>query len=77
MREDLLVLLEPGVHRVPVEADVVAELLDRRVGVVPCGGRARPAAGAHVEGAAVAPARRVLDVAAAASSSVRTSARGR
>ena len=29
--EDLLVLFEPGVHRVPVEADQVAQLFDRRV----------------------------------------------
>src|SRR5438270_11088755 len=28
--EDLLVLLEPGVHRVPVEADHVAQLFDRQ-----------------------------------------------
>src|SRR5215470_9445686 len=35
--EDLLVLLKPTVHGVPLEADQVAQLLDRRLRVVPGG----------------------------------------
>jgi hypothetical protein len=43
--EHLLVLLEPGVHRRPVETDEVAQLLDRRVLVAQRGpGRLRAAA---------------------------------
>src|SRR5215469_3984936 len=35
--ENLLVLLKPSVHGVPLEADQVAQLLDRRLRVVPGG----------------------------------------
>ena len=35
VNEDLFVLLEPGVHRLPLEADRVTELGDRRQRVLP------------------------------------------
>src|SRR5215475_5092878 len=35
MDEDLLVLLEPPAHGVPLEADQLAQLVDRRLRVVP------------------------------------------
>ena len=57
--EDLLVLLEPGVHRVPVEPDHLAQLLDRGVPIAPRSLRRLPLPRANGEGGAVAAAWRV------------------
>ena len=57
--EDLLVLLEPAVHRVPVEADQAAQLFDRRLRVVPRGVLGLPVAALDREVLGLAPARRV------------------
>jgi len=59
VREHLLVLLEPGVHRAPVEPDRVAQLGNR--GVLEADRRAPDALDA--EGPAVTAARRVIDAA--------------
>src|SRR5262249_40012550 len=56
--EDLLVLLEPSVHRVPVEANQAAQLLDRRLRVVPGGVLDLAAAALDRELERLAPARR-------------------
>src|SRR5262249_48607617 len=61
MREDLLVLLEPGVDGVPIEPDRLAKLLERRRFVAERGTDDVTASGANAEGAAVATARRVDD----------------
>jgi hypothetical protein len=34
--DHFLVLFEPRVHRGPIEADRVAQFLERRIGVLPC-----------------------------------------
>src|SRR6266511_971397 len=60
MDKDFLVLLEPAVHGVPVEADEAAELFDGRLGVVPGGVLGLPLAALDGEVVGVAPARRVL-----------------
>ena len=57
--EDLFVLLEPRVHRGPVEADVIAQLLDRRLAELPRGIDALVAVDAHGEVDRVTAARRV------------------
>src|SRR3954471_4911091 len=54
--EDFLVLLEPGIHRIPVEADRLAELLDRRLLVTQGGAGGLFGAGAPGVGGGVAAA---------------------
>ena len=55
--DHLLVLLEPVVHRGPVDAQVVADRLDGRVGVLPGGVDAFLAAGLDREVVGLAAAR--------------------
>jgi hypothetical protein len=62
--EDLLVLLEPAVHGVPVEADEAAELFDGRLGVVPRGVLGLPVAALDREVVGVSPTRRVTSATA-------------
>jgi hypothetical protein len=55
VREYLLVLLEPSVHGLPLEVDVVAEVLDRRLGISHGGVAGLGATHAHGEVLGVAP----------------------
>jgi hypothetical protein len=62
MREDLLVLFEPCVHRLPSETDCVAQLFERRLLVVKSwAGRLLPS-GSHREAMPITAAGRVNDV---------------
>ena len=61
--EDLLVLLEPGVHGLPLEADMVPELLDGGVGIAHGGIAGLGVTHPHRQVFGVAPAGRVADLA--------------
>src|SRR6059058_1260009 len=63
MREDLFVLLEPRVHRIPFEPDSVTQLLERPGFVTHGGGGSLFPAGSDGERAAVTSARRVGEAA--------------